>query len=96
LGCVYDWIYRHIAGIRNAATGYGKILIKPEPDDTLAWTESSYESVYGEIYSRWTKGNGQFNLQVRISCNTSAVIEMPDGSKNEIGSGKYEFECLLQ
>jgi alpha-L-rhamnosidase len=61
---------------------------------TRTWLESSYESVYGEIYSRLTKGNGQFNLQVRIPCNTFAVIEMPDGSKNEMGSGQYEFECL--
>jgi alpha-L-rhamnosidase len=95
LGCVCDWMYRYIGGIRNASVGYEKIIIKPEPDETLQWAESGYESVYGEIYCKWKKENGHFNLRVRIPCNSSATIKLPDGSRTEIGSGQYEFECQI-
>ena len=92
-GCVMDWIYRNIAGIQNQSIGYQKIMIKPEPDTTMTWSRSSYKSVYGEITSDWKKENGVFRLQVRIPCNTDAIVVLPDGQKHEIGSGTYEFSC---
>ena len=95
LGCVFDWIYRNIAGIQNQSAGYKKILIKPEPDETMAWARSSFKSVYGEIASSWKKENGFFRIQVKIPCNANATVIMPDGQQHEIGSGTYEFTCAM-
>lgn len=94
-GCVFDWIYRNIAGIRKQSAGYQKIMIKPEPDETMTWARSSHKSVYGEIASDWKKENGTFYLKVRIPCNTSAAVILPDGKQYETGSGIYEFTCPL-
>lgn len=92
-GSVYDWIYRNVAGIRSLSPGYQKILIKPEPDETLTMAKSSYKSVYGKIESDWKKENGLFQLQVKIPCNTSAIVVLPDGRQYETGSGIYKYSC---
>lgn len=92
-GTVFDWIYRNIAGIRSLEPGYQKILIKPEPDESLSRACSSYKSVYGEIVSDWKKENGRFKLRVKVPCNTNAIVILPNGEQHETGSGVYDFEC---
>ncbi len=96
LGCVFDWIYRTVVGINAADVAYKKILIKPNPDNKLQWAESCHETVYGEVWCRWEKKNGQFELDVAIPCNTSAEIVLPDGTTHNIGSGKYRYSCKMQ
>jgi alpha-L-rhamnosidase len=91
-GCVCDWIYRNIAGIRNADVGYKKIIICPEPDETLTRARCSYRSVYGEIVSDWKKEDGKFILKVKIPPNTTALIILPGGERQEVGSGEYRYE----
>ena len=92
-GCVSDWIYRTIGGIRPVAPGFSEILIQPEPDDSLTWAERSYCCTHGLICCSWRKEEDRFRLDVTIPCNTRAKIVMPDGSTHIVGSGKYFFEC---
>ena len=35
---------------------------------------------------------GKFKLKVKIPCNTTAVVKMPDGRLYKVGSGMYQFE----
>ena len=93
LGCVCDWIYRNISGIQNQSVGYQKIRIEPQPDETMSWAKSSYKSIYGLIESSWKKQDNKFLLHVKIPCNTSATVVLPDGKQHEVGSGSYEFVC---
>lgn len=93
-GCVGDWMYRTILGIQNQDTAYKKILIAPQPDDTLTWAKGSYFSMYGEISVSWKKKD-QFQMEVSIPCNTTAVVMLPDGTRHETGSGTYQFYCNL-
>ncbi len=95
-GAVFDWIYRNIAGIRNESVGYQKIMIKPEPDETMTWAKSSFKSVYGKIISDWKKEDGTFHLHVKIPCNTNAIVVLPNGDPYEVGSGTYDFTCSMK
>lgn len=95
LGCVFDWIYRNVVGINPADVAYKKILIAPNIDDKMQWAESCHETVYGEVWSKWEKVNGQFKLKVRIPCNTTAQIILPDATVYDIGSGEYSFSCKI-
>lgn len=92
-GCVADWIYRTIGGIRPEAPGFSEILIKPEPDESLTWAERTYRCTHGRIVSKWKKEHGEFLLEVTIPCNTRAQIVMPDGSAYFVGSGSYHYAC---
>ena len=96
LGDLLSWLYEDVAGIRSAAPGFKKILLKPDFSvDEMDDIEGSYESIYGTISSRWKKANGRLNWQVSIPANTTATVCLPDGSQKEIGSGDHHFECAL-
>lgn len=88
-GSVGEWFYQSLGGINQAAPGFSKIQIKPQPAGDLAWVNSSYQSVNGPIVSNWRKGNKTFELQVTIPVNTTAQIWLPslDGAEiTESGS----------
>ena len=36
---------------------------------------------------------GRTHIEVDIPCNTTAVVNLPDGSSYKIGSGPYTFDC---
>lgn len=73
-GCVGDWMYRTISGIRKDDIAYKKIIIKPEPDESLSWASSTFHSMYGKISSSWKKQDGSMELKVSIPANTQAEI----------------------
>ena len=96
LGDLLSWLYEDVAGIRSAAPGFKKILLKPDFSvDEMDDIDGRYESIYGTISSRWKKANGRLSWQVSIPANTTATVCLPDGSQKEIGSGEYNFQCTL-
>lgn len=94
-GCVADWMFRTINGIRSELPGFRKITICPYPDRHLTYAKRSYESTYGTIVSDWKMKNDHFQLHVEIPCNTTAEICLPDGTRHEVGSGSYDYECRI-
>ena len=90
-GCVDDWMFRTITGICSEAPGYKKILINPILDERINYASRSYETEYGKVSVNWEKEANEFTMNVEIPCNTTARIVLPDGSMQEVGSGKYSF-----
>jgi alpha-L-rhamnosidase len=92
-GSIGEWMYRKLAGINQLEPGYKKILIKPQFIKGITSVDATYQSVYGEISSRWSCLNGKIKLQVVIPANTTAVIYLPEKEEAvEVGSGSYNFE----
>jgi len=92
-GCVGDWMYRNLLGINNASVGYEDVVIHPRPDASLQFASGYHETPLGEVAVNWAKENGNFLLNVKIPCNASALIIMPDGTQENVGSGEYKFKC---
>ena len=92
-GCVSDFMQRYLIGIDKQQPGYQRILIRPQPDETLTWAQGSYQSVYGRIESKWSREPGSFCLEVTIPCNTKAEVVLPDGAVHHVGSGTHSFQC---
>ena len=96
LGDLLSWLYEDVVGIRAAAPGYKKILLKPDFSvDEIDDIDGTYRSIYGPIVSRWQKHSGKLLWHVEVPANTTATVCLPDGSKREIGSGAHDFECAL-
>jgi len=89
-GCIGDWMYRNLLGIRRLKPGYKKILIKPDFDFGLESVSGSYESVYGTIAVKWRLENGCKKVYIRIPANTVACLEYPDGTCETLGNGEFE------
>ncbi|MGN0361801.1 MAG: family 78 glycoside hydrolase catalytic domain [Bilifractor sp.] len=95
-GCVDDWIYRKIGGIRPAESGFRKIIFNPEPDESLTEAELSLNTIHGIASCHWKKKeNGEFTMNVTVPCNTSARIILPDHSEYTVGSGTYEYHIHI-
>jgi alpha-L-rhamnosidase len=92
-GNVDAWFYQTLAGIRPAAPGFKKILIKPAVVGDLTWVKAHFDSPYGRIVSNWKVEGSQFTMDVTIPANTTATIVVPgkNGGTHEVGSGHYQF-----
>jgi alpha-L-rhamnosidase len=95
-GSIGSWLYEKVAGIRPAAPGYKKILIKPEPNEKLTWAKGSYKSSFGRISSSWTLNGNDFALDVTIPPNTSAEIDVPGKEPVFVGPGTYHYSSVLK
>jgi len=87
------WFYQTLAGIRQAAPGFKKILIKPSVVGDLTWVYAHFDSPYGRIVSNWKIEGKILTMDVTIPANTTATIVVPgkNGGSHEVGSGHYQF-----
>ena len=91
-GSVGDWLYRKVAGIDCLEAGYKKISVKPYPVRALGDFGAKLQTVHGEIGVECRYAEDKAHWSIAIPENTEAVIELPDGRKFEVGSGRYTYE----
>ncbi len=87
-GCVDEWIFGTVCGIKADKPGFKHFTVNPFVIDKLGITSfmRTFESEYGKIKVAYDKDT----LKVSVPPNTSATVVW-NGKKNEIGSGEYEF-----
>ena len=87
-GCVGDFMYRRILGIRETIPGYREFVVEPDIDCGLSNAEGSLVTGYGEIRVKWEKHDEFAALEVHIPVNTHAGIRF--GNKScLLGSGSH-------
>ena len=92
LGDLLTWCFQYIGGIRQSDSGYKHIILKPDFGiRNCDHADVSFNSPYGLILSRWKKSLQHLEWEVKIPCNTSAQIILPDGTIKSVGSGEYHF-----
>lgn len=76
-------------GIRIDNQNYGmqRFLIKPAVVGDLSYVNTSYESLYGNIVSNWTKTNNTATFHIEIPVNTSAKVYIPATSADVVKEG---------
>ncbi|KHJ39304.1 bacterial alpha-L-rhamnosidase [Pedobacter glucosidilyticus] len=86
LGHLMEWFYSGLAGIRQEeeSVAFNKIKIYPVVVGDVTSAEAAYESSYGLIKSSWKKNPQNFQLQVDIPANTTALVYLPKGKTNKI------------
>lgn len=73
-GCVGNWIYRNIVGIRCLVPGYKRVEIAPDFECGLESAEGGYHSIYGEIRCGWKKTGDKIVVEVAVPFNTEAQV----------------------
>lgn len=91
-GCIGDWMYRELAGLKAEEAGYHKIRIAPSYDCGLNYVKGSLKTPYGTIKSFWEKKEDGISVEVTIPVNTSAVVTLPDGTEAQVGSGTWKWK----
>lgn len=92
LGSVLSWMYSYILGVRQKEEypGFGNFTLEPVIGD-LEYARGSVCTPYGTVWCGWEKRDGQVEYTCRIPANTRATVCLPDGTKQEIGSGEHTF-----
>lgn len=94
LGDLLPWCFNNLAGIRadNMKPGYKHVVFQPNFEvQELSRVDASYTSLYGPIVSRWTKTPTHLEWDIELPANTTGEVCLPDGRKQQIGSGKHHF-----
>lgn len=94
-GPIGAYLYQILGGIRPAEPGFKKVLLKPAAVGDLTFVNCHHDGPYGRIVSNWRKENGLFTLEATIPPNSSARIELPDGSSHEVGSGSHTWTVAM-
>ena len=92
LGCSLGWFYSSLAGIKPLLPAFKKIGIKPDYSDSLSWVSASYQSLQGEISSRWERRDNRYLLQIAIPPNTTFLVYLPTTNASAISEGNKKIK----
>lgn len=92
-GSVFDWIFANVGGIDilNGGEGYRKIKISPKPDKKIGFAETSIETLYGKIVSKWKCYDDYIRYDFDIPNGTEVCVELNGKKKYIQNGGKYVF-----
>lgn len=89
IGDYVVWLYEDLLGIKTDAAqpGFKHIIMKPTPVAGLSYAKATHESPYGLISSEWHQSGNQFDWQIEIPVNTTATVEVPARSQQNVQAG---------
>ncbi len=62
---------------------------------SIRFAEASFDSVNGRFEVRWSIDTENFELQVVIPCNCTALVIMPDAVEHEVVAGMHLFTMAI-
>ena len=74
---IEEWLYAHLAGIRNEAIGYGQMTIAPYVPEDLNSMRANVETVRGKVTSSFTKLTDGIRYQISVPANSTATLILP-------------------
>ena len=97
-GCVCEWIWENVAGIKAdpAKPGFKHIILAPVPDKRLGFCDAEYESAAGLIKSSWKYEGNKWIWNFTIPEGATASVTLPgDYESKKYESGSYEVKLTL-
>ncbi|MBC7188028.1 MAG: family 78 glycoside hydrolase catalytic domain [Calditrichaeota bacterium] len=76
-GSVDAWFYRAIAGIRCAAPGWKKVVVKPHLFSGLSFAAGRVRTVLGTVEVAWERRDQGVTVSVRIPVGAEAEVHLP-------------------
>jgi alpha-L-rhamnosidase len=79
LGSCGRWLFESVAGIARdpARPGFERIIIRPQPTESLSFAKATFHSIRGPITSAWKRGENGRTFELGIPANTQATVYLP-------------------
>ena len=91
-GCVLDWLYGTMAGIRPGEKGgFDNFELRPIPDPRLGFVEATYRNSHGVIRSSWKYVDGKCLFKFTVPKKSRAWVTAR-GIRTPFGPGTYTIE----
>ncbi|MGA4544180.1 family 78 glycoside hydrolase catalytic domain [Uniformispora flossi] len=94
-GAVVDWLYRTVAGLDAAEPGYRRLRIAPRPGGGLTHAHADLRTPYGKASVSWEQSDDVVAVTAVVPPNTSADVELPDGRRLVVGSGRHTWSAAF-
>lgn len=97
-GAVCQFLFEYVAGIRPRfdQPGFLKFDLRPVMGGgTLTWAKAEYKTRFGMIRSAWEREGDIFHYTCTVPEGTTACLTLPDGKKEILNSGEYEFSAKI-
>lgn len=94
LAALEEWFTRGVGGIRpdaNSGLAADHLTIRPAAVGALGGAAATLQTVHGEVSTRWQRAGHSFSLAVELPAGVGATVVLPDGSRHEVGSGRWTF-----
>lgn len=85
-GCVDDWLYRRVAGIRPAAPGYAAVVVEPDLDCGLEWARAEVRTPHGPVRVHWRLAGDGATIDTHIPPGIRATLVV-DGVPHTLPAG---------
>ena len=92
-GCVADWLFTTMAGIRPdpSEPGWRRFEIAPNPDRRIGHAAATFRSPVGMIASAWRyRADGTCRFTFTVPAGTVATVRLPGGRSERCAAGTYE------
>ncbi len=88
-GCVGEFFYRYLAGIRILEPGYRRVGICPGTASPLKYVKASQRTPFGELAVSWKKEGDAVKISLKVPEGVTAVLSGKDG-KATVVEGFWE------
>jgi alpha-L-rhamnosidase len=78
-GCVDDWLYRRVAGIRPTSPGYATATVEPDFAIGVDEVEAHVGTPYGRLAVAWRRNGDAFDLRVTVPYGVNVILSTSEG-----------------
>jgi alpha-L-rhamnosidase len=91
-GAIADWLHRVVAGLAPAEPGFRVLQIRPTPLPAFDHASAEHITPYGRARVAWERvDDGRIAVSAVVPPNTTADVELPDGTVHHVGSGEHRW-----
>ncbi|MFC0626085.1 family 78 glycoside hydrolase catalytic domain [Kribbella deserti] len=76
-GTVAQWLLENVAGVRNAAGGWQRLVIRPDARSQVTWAALKTDTVRGRVAASWRQTGRVLHLEAQIPVGATAEIHVP-------------------
>ncbi|GAA1642080.1 hypothetical protein GCM10009744_35040 [Kribbella alba] len=85
-GTVAQWLLENVAGLRNVANGWERILVRPDARDDVDSASLRTDTVRGRVAVSWRRVGRVFELDVQVPVGSTASIHVPSSAVTEVAA----------
>jgi alpha-L-rhamnosidase len=105
LAGIGEWLFTALAGIdldadlSDARNAYRRVRVRPQPPLGVSFpdgapirrVDAALDTINGRYETNWQITDSGFELALKVPCNCSAQVILPDDTRYEVVAGEHRF-----